>query len=135
MNGINMKYEAIGPKAVVVGVERVHQDWSKRAVFVVARFNYDCKIDRVYERVVVGVCQMTDANGKARSGDVRWRWCGEGDEPDGANSHTICDHEPEDTNLAVAHISMELARIRAKYDYAREGVIRGGAFIYLLEEE
>lgn len=97
-------HEWCGPSGVVEGLRQVHYDW-KPVTFIVA--DHHTKGDQVYHRAVVAAAVIDD--------EVRWRWCGEGDTPDGAGSSTICDFEPEDFELAIATVMMNLATIQGRH--------------------
>lgn len=57
----------------------------------------------IHLTVTIGRCNI--------HGVMTWRWCGEGDKPDGAGSHALCaTYEDQDLALAAAKVAGALSR-------------------------
>ena len=94
-----------GPSGVVEGLRDVSRNQEKTVTFLVAE--HHSQGDRIYVRHLIGVASI--------NGELRWRWCGEGDRPDGASSSTICDFDPENLEMVVASVMINLANVQGLY--------------------
>jgi hypothetical protein len=115
-------YGFCGPEGVVEGLMAIRETWEAgdghgphTVTFVVA--DHSSVGDHIHHSVTVGITHI--------KGGTRWRWCGEGDDPRGAGSSTICDYHTGDRPeggsrevslaMAASTVMMNLARIYGQH--------------------
>ena len=91
-----------GPEGIIAGLKAIRAAWElqyiSRTTFLIA--DHHTKGEQVYHVATIGITQI--------NGELRWRWCGENDNPDGAGSSTICDYDPNDLSLIATMVTFNL---------------------------
>jgi hypothetical protein len=115
-------YGWCGPMAIVAGLRHVLVNYGaadNTVTFLVA--DHPLYGKALHMRQVVGIAVVDTRE--------RWRWCGEGDKPMGANSSSICDFDPDSLAEVVAEVACRLAicvgRHRDARIYRERGVEKG----------